>query len=154
MQTVPHRQTAPPSSLRQTSTFSPSSSQTLGGDTTRSLPKFAAFKSTKEKERSSFKLSKVARDVKITIAVMEDANKIKCGDSLTLKVPETSCVEEILNAAVEKHIAFNKCFNAKLKYLLVFKDGTEVKMIPGTDPPEPFTLCRYKEVSGYGYSQI
>ena len=38
--------------------------------------------------------------------------------------------------------------------MLVFKDGSEVETIPGTDPPEPFTLCRYKEVSGFGYSRI
>ena len=61
---------------------------------------------------------------------------------------------KIRNAAVEKHAAFNKGFNFKIKYALVFKDGTEVKTIPGTCPPEPFTLCRYKEISGFGYSQI
>ena len=36
----------------------------------------------------------------------------------------------------------------------MFKDGREVATIPGTDPEEPFTLNRYKEVSGFGYSQI
>ena len=38
--------------------------------------------------------------------------------------------------------------------MLVFKDGSKVETIPRTDPPEPFTLCRYKEVSGFGYSRI
>ena len=32
--------------------------------------------------------------------------------------------------------------------------GSEVETISGTDPPEPFTLCRYKEVSGFDYSRI
>ena len=129
---------------------------------TTSLGSFSAFKNGKEKERSSYfvrkkgsKRSKVANnDVKITIAIMEDTKKMKRGDSLPLKVPASSTANDILNAAVEKHAAFNKRFNSKLKYLLVFKDGTEANTVPGTNPPEPFTLCRYKEISGFGYSQI
>ena len=62
--------------------------------------------------------------------------------------------DKILNAAVQKHTALNKHFNSRHEYLLVFKDGTEVKTIPGTSPAETFTLCRYKEISGFGYSQI
>ena len=164
------------SSTRSTSsnpsTRCSSTSQTRGGTGSSSsllpsskLPKFAVFKSAKEKERSSFfvrkgtsKRSKVAvpskKEVKITIAVMEDAKKIKRGDSLPLKVPESSTPHEIPQKAIEKHVTFNKRFNAKIDYLLVFKDGTKVKTIPGTEPPEPFTLRIYKEVSGYGYSQI
>ena len=69
-------------------------------------------------------------------------------------MPESSTPNEILQKAIEKHATFNKRFNSKMDYLLVFKDGTKVKTIPGTEPPEPFTLGRYKEVSGYGYSQI
>ena len=65
-----------------------------------------------------------------------------------------SLPEGILKSAVEKHATFNKRFNRKFKYALVFKDGREVATIPGTDPEEPFTLDRYKEVSGFGYSQI
>ena len=38
--------------------------------------------------------------------------------------------------------------------MLVFKDGGDIEFIPSTDPPEPFTLQRYKEVSGFGYSRI
>jgi hypothetical protein len=92
-------------------------------------------------------------EVKITVAVMED-NKVKRGNSLPLKVPAASTADEILNAALQKHTAFNKHFNSRHEYLLVFKDGTEVKTIPGTTPAEEFTLSRYKEVSGFGYSQI
>jgi hypothetical protein len=39
-------------------------------------------------------------------------------------------------------------------YMLVFKDVGDIEFIPGTDPPEPFTLQRYEEVSGFGYSRI
>ena len=116
-----------------------------------SLTCFSTFKAAKEKERSSFfvrkKGSKRAKpndsEVKITIAVMEDITKIKRGDSLPLRVPASSSAKEILDAAVTKHATFNKRFNSKLEYVLVFKDGTEVTTVPGTDPPEPFTLHRY-----------
>ena len=40
------------------------------------------------------------------------------------------------------------------EYRLVYKDRAEVKSIPGTSPPEPFTLNRYKEESGFGYARI
>ena len=122
---------------------------------------FSAFKKSKEKERSSFFVRKKGTkrsksetmEVKITVAVMEN-NKVKRGNSLPLKVPAASTADEILNAAIQKHTAYNKHFNSRHEYLLVFKDGTEVKTIPGTTPPETFTLCRYKEISGFGYSQI
>ncbi|XP_028416577.1 uncharacterized protein LOC114540654 [Dendronephthya gigantea] len=149
-------------------TTSTNASRTSKNQTTRvaksklSLSSFSAFKTAKEKERSSFfvrkKGSKRAKpndnDVKITIAVMEDSTKIKRGDALPLKVPTLSSAKDILDASVKKHATFNKRFNSKLKYALVFKDGTEVTTVPGTSPPEPFTLRRYKEVSGFGYSQI
>ena len=122
---------------------------------------FSAFKKSKEKERSSFfvrkKGSKRSKsetmEVKITVAVMEN-NKFKRGNSLPLKVPAASTADEILNAVVQKHTAYNKHFNSRHEYVLVFKDGTKVETIPGTTPPETFTLCRYKEISGFGYSQI
>ena len=74
---------------------------------------------------------------------MEDITKIKRGDSLLLRVATLSTAKEILDTAVKKHATFNKRFNSKLEYVLVFKNGTEVTTVPGTDPPEPFTLCRY-----------
>ena len=103
---------------------------------------FSAFKKSKEKERSSFfvrkKGSKRSKSetivVKITVAVMEN-NKVKRGNSLPLKVPAASTADEILNAAVQKHTAYNKHFNSRHKYVLVFKDGTKVETIPGTTPP-------------------
>ncbi|CAB3985842.1 Hypothetical predicted protein [Paramuricea clavata] len=36
----------------------------------------------------------------------------------------------------------------------VYRDGTKLCYIPGTNPPEPFVLMRYKEASGLGYSKI
>lgn len=133
------------SSTRTSSTTA--SRDTNKSSTSLSLKSFNAFK---EKERSSFfvqkKVSKRAKldpnEVKITIAVMEDITKIKQGDSL--KIPASSSAKEILDVAVMKHATFNKRFNCKLEYTLVFKDGTEVITVPGTAPPEPFTLSRYR----------
>ena len=138
------------SSTRTSSTIA--SRDTNKSSTSLSLKSFNAFKTAKEKERSSFfvrkKGSKRAKldtnEVKITIAVMEDITKIKRGDSLPLKVPASSSAKEILDATVMKHATFNRRFNCKLEYILVFKDGTEVISVPGTDPPEPFTLSRYR----------
>ena len=39
-------------------------------------------------------------------------------------------------------------------YRLLYKDGSCVLSIPSTSPPEPFTLLRYKEASGFGWSKI
>jgi hypothetical protein len=73
---------------------------------------------------------------------MEDAKKIKQGDCLPLKVLESPTHDEILRRAIEKHAPFNKHFKSKIDYLLVFKHGTKIKTIPGTEAPEPFTLGR------------
>ena len=61
-----------------------------------------------------------------------------------------------LAAATKKHGDFNRRFENDngSNYMLAFKDGGDIEFIPGTDPPEPFTLQRYKEVSGFGYSRI
>ncbi|CAB4028353.1 Hypothetical predicted protein, partial [Paramuricea clavata] len=118
--------------------------------TNMSLSSSRAFKSAKEKERSSFFVQKKGlkrakpnnNNVKITIAVMKDVRKIEQGDSLPLKVPASSSGKEILDTAVMKHATFNKHFNSKLEYALVFKDETEVTTVPGTDPSEQMTLYR------------
>ena len=120
------------------------------------------YKRGKEKERSGYfvrkkgaKRSRVNEsEVAITIGVMKDINTIKRGESIPLKVLPSFSSEAILKAAVEKHATFNKRFNSTLNYTLVFKDGSEVATVPGTTPEESFTLGRYKEVSGFGYSRI
>ena len=71
-----------------------------------------------------------------------------------VSVQTTAMPEAIVEAAMTKHVAFNKRFNGDLTYCLVYRDGTKVRFIPGTNPPEPFVLMRYKEASGFGYSKI
>lgn len=125
-----------------------------------SLPSFRAFKEKKEAERSSFfvrkpksKKSKFEeKEVVINVGIMKDTENIKRGETLPLKVFPSSTAVDILASAKKKHRDFNKRFNGGSDYSLVFKDGSEVKNVPGTE--ESFTLQRYKEESGLGYSRI
>ena len=64
------------------------------------------------------------------------------------------CEKDVLEAAIKKHAAFNRRFDSTKTYKLVFKDGSEVRTVPGSNPEERFTLRGYKEVSGFSYSKI
>lgn len=128
-----------------------------------SLQNFQSFKSQKESERSSFFVRKQAGKKKrkvedeivtINVGVMTDKETIKRGETLPLKVSSTAPPEAIRHAALKKHCSFNQRFNSETEYKLSFKDGSEVKHIPGIDPEEPFTLRRFKEESGFGYARI
>ena len=48
----------------------------------------------------------------------------------------------------------SRFIHSQSEYFLAFKDGSEVKHIPGVGPKELFTLRRYKEESGFGYARI
>ena len=52
-------------------------------------------------------------------------------------MPHRPLMVEILHASLER-----------------VKESSIVDSVPGTDPPEPFTLQKFKEVSGFGYSRI
>ena len=75
---------------------------------------------------------------------------------MPLKVPSTASAEDICLAAVKKHTLFmnSRFIHSQSEYFLAFKDGSEVKHIPGVGPKELFTLKRYKEESGFGYARI
>ena len=68
-------------------------------------------------------------------------NKEKKGGNLPLhlKVLPSATDKDILVAGIAKNSAFNKRFDGKAEYRFVLK---------------PFTLNRYKEQSGFGYSRI
>ena len=129
------------------------------------LPSFKSYKAKKGSERSSFfrakstkgtKKSKLEpeKEVTISVGVMTSKETVKRGENLPLKILPSATHIDILVASIAKHRAFNKRFDGKAEYRLVYKDGSEVKSIPGTSPPEPFTLNRYKEESGFGYARI
>ena len=87
---------------------------------------------------------------------MKDEHTVKRGETLSIKVLPSATASDILQVAKKKHEAFNKRFFKKrgTNYRLVYKDGSEVKSVPGTDPEVPFTLQRYKEESGFRYAWI
>lgn len=108
-----------------------------------------------KKSCSSSKKRKVLeKQVNIQIGVMDDCLKIKRGETIPLNINCLATAEEIQAAAKQKHFNFNKRFNSEANYHLVFRDGSKVEFIPGTDPPETFTLDRYKEVSGFSFARI
>ena len=130
-----------------------------------SLPSFKSYKAKKGSERSSFfrakstnktKKSKLEpeKEVTISVGIMTSKETVKRGENLPLKILPSATDKDILIASIAKHSAFNKRFDGKAEYRLVYKDGSEVKSVPGTSPPEPFTLNRYKEESGFGYARI
>ena len=96
------------------------------------------------------------KEVTIQVGVMNEHFKVKRGETIPLKISSTASAHTILAAATKKHGDFNRRFENDngSNYMLAFKDGGDIEFIPGTDPPEPFTLQRYKEVSGFGYSRI
>ncbi|CAB4007908.1 RNA-directed DNA polymerase from mobile element jockey [Paramuricea clavata] len=127
-----------------------------------SLESFEKFKRQKESQRSSFFVRKKGRkssskedkEVVIYIGLMKEMCQVKRGEWLPLKIKSSATADDILEAAIQKHSTFNKRFNSKLKYKLVFKDGSEVSNIPGGDHEESFVLFTYKELSGFSYGKI
>ena len=69
---------------------------------------------------------------------MKDNSKIKGGETIPVKVMSSATPSDILQAAKKKHAAFNKRFRKGRNYSLVYKDGSEVTFILGTNPKEPF----------------
>jgi hypothetical protein len=140
----------------------PSTSSSTRTHVQTKLPGFEFFKASKEKERRGFNIRGKgkkkrhieAQSVVILVGIM-GANKkpMRC-ETLPVNVQTTATPVAIIEAAVTKHVAFNKRFNGDLTYRLVYRDGTKVRYIPGTNPPEPFVLMRYKQASGFGYSKI
>jgi hypothetical protein len=152
------------SSSRETvQTATPATSATTPSSTTLTRvtrrPSFEEFKKGKEADASSFrkkgsKKPKPEQPVTIQIGVMNEDESLRRGESLPLKVLPSATADQIREAAEAKHKSFNRKFNAKKMYKLVFRDGGEVRAVPGTNPEEPFTLQRYKEESGFGYARI
>ncbi|XP_068761187.1 uncharacterized protein [Montipora capricornis] len=121
---------------------------------------FETFRERKETERRSFSVRKKScskkqriqdSEVCITVGLMKNRKTVKRGERLPVKLSTSATAIDILEAAKKKHAAYNKRFRAG-EYRLVYKDGSDVDVIPGTD--EPFSLRRYKEESGFGYARI
>ena len=125
------------------------SSSSRNFQTTFKLPGFQAYKASKEKERRGFdirgkeqkKRHIEAQSVVILVGIMGANKKPKRCETLPVSVQTTATPEAMVEAAVTKHVAFNKRFNGDLTYRLVYRDGTKVRHIPGTNPPERYAFC-------------
>ena len=70
---------------------------------------------------------------------MKNRITVMRGERLPLKLMNSATASE---AAKTKHAAYNERFRAG-EHRLVYKDGSDVDVIPGTD--EPFSLRRHKK---------
>ena len=125
------------------------------------LPGFSIYNTEKEKERRGFnfrgkekKRRVEPQHVVISVGIMVENEKPRRSETLPVSVETTAAAESIVEAAISKHVAFNKRFDKRHSYRLLYKDGSRVLSIPGTSPLEPFTLLGYKEASGFGWSKI
>ena len=124
------------------------------------ISSFETFRERKETERRSFSVRKKSgskkqriqdSEVCITVGFMKNRKTVMRGERLPVKLTSSATARDILEAATKKHAAYNKRFRAG-EYRLVYKNGSDVDVIPGTD--EPFSLQRYKEESSFGYACI
>ena len=79
----------------------------------------------------------------ISVGIMGENEKPRRRETLPVSVETTAAAESIVEAAISKHVAFNKRFDKRHSYRLLYKDRSHVLSIPGTSPPEPFTLLRF-----------
>ena len=125
---------------------------------------FDRFRSLKNDERQSLsfrarnKKCKTEEGVTINIGLMrqkgESADEVEIirGKSLPLKISKKANAEEVLQEALKKRKAHDRSFRMDRSYSLAYPDGTEVVNVPGTS--EPFTLVKYKEELGKGFTRI
>ena len=85
---------------------------------------------------------------------MGENEKPRRSEIFPVSFETTAAAESIVEATISKGVAFNKRFDKRHNYRLLYKDGSHVLSIPGTSTPEPFTLLRYNEASGFGWSKI
>lgn len=135
----------------------------------QSFQKFKKFKSAKTSERTSFNLfrnksSKKQCNQVVQVNVGLGISK-RChdktipisfksirGKTLPVKVNSLSNVNELIDAAVNKHTKYNNDFNCENEYELFYPDGTLVSELPGSKIT--FNLKEYKDDLGKPYGKI
>ena len=73
------------------------------------------------------------------------------GKKLPLKIKKGANSQQVLDAAIQKRKAHDRTFRSDRFYTLNYPDGSKVVKIPGTN--EAFTLVKYEEELGKGYSR-
>ncbi|XP_028404902.1 uncharacterized protein LOC114527451 [Dendronephthya gigantea] len=126
---------------------------------------FEQFAAKKRQERSthfrtSSKTKKKSKDTEpfalINIGLMKyisaDTTTPVRGKSLPLKVKKDAPYAEVFTMALTKREAYDKSFDTKLSWNLVYPDGQPCSTLPGQE--EEFTLRKYKEDLGKPYNRI
>ena len=127
---------------------------------------FEQFAAKKRQERSTHFRTSTKTKVKtkdaepfalINIGLMKyisaDTTTPVRGKSLPLKVNKDAPYAEVFSLAVTKREAYDKSFNDKLSWNLVYPDGQLCVTLPGQAEQE-FTVRKYKEDLGKPYNRI
>jgi uncharacterized Zn finger protein (UPF0148 family) len=127
---------------------------------------FEQFAAKKKQERSthfrtSSKTKAKSKDIEpfalINIGLMKyvsvDTTTPVRGKSLPLKVNKDAPYAEVFSMALTKREAYDKSFNTKLSWNLVYPDGQLCSTLPG-QAEEEFTVRKYKEDLGKPYNRI
>ena len=126
---------------------------------------FEQFAAKKRQERSThFRTSKTkvkSKDTEpnalINIGLMKyvttDTTTPVRGKSLPLKVNKDGPYAEVFSKALIKREAYDKSFNTKLSWNLVYPDGQLCTTLPG-QAEQKFTVRKYKEDLGKPYNRI
>lgn len=127
---------------------------------------FEQFAAKKRQERSthfrtSSKTKAKSKDTEpfalINIGLMKyvsaDTTTPVRGKSLPLKVKKDALYAEVFSMALTKREAYDKSFDPKLNWNLVYPDGQLCLTLPGQAEQE-FTVRKYKEDLGKPYNRI
>lgn len=127
---------------------------------------FEQFAAKKRQERSthfrtSSKTKTKSKDTEpfalINIGLMKyvsaDTTTPVRGKSLPLKVNKDAPYAEVFSMALTKREAYDKSFDTKLSWNLVYPDGQLCSTLPGQAEQE-FTVRKYKEDLGKPYNRI
>ena len=114
------------------------------------------FSAQKQKKQLSVKKSTKSVDVVINIGLIKSTEKagahIIRGSKLSVQVKKDFSSGQVIEAAVQKHSAYDQYFCGLEDYLLLYPDQKVVVSIPGTS--KKFTVRGYKEALGKPFSKI
>lgn len=74
------------------------------------------------------------------------------GETCTIVMEPECTSDDILKAAVDKHLAYNWHLTRDTNFVLLYPDGQPVKNLPGSD--QPFTLTAYREFMAKSYQKL
>lgn len=104
------------------------------------------------KTTSALKKTKTV-EVRVGIAAQSDGVfKLRRGKTHVITVNSSASREELVQKAITKHSSFDQSFDDSVRYMLLYPDFREVKVVPGTT--HDFTLSAYKDAIGKEYKRL